>query len=78
MLRVDADDPTQLGRLREVREVFEKHKGGTPVDFEVKAVVGENNETVRIFARNTPIEPDDEALNRLEELLGPDNVRITG
>jgi DNA polymerase-3 subunit alpha len=78
VLRVDADDPSQLGRLREVREVFEKHKGGTPVDFEVRAVVGANNETVRIFARNTPIEPDDEALDRLEELLGPDNVRITG
>ncbi|NTU68519.1 MAG: DNA polymerase III subunit alpha [Chlorobiaceae bacterium] len=78
ILKLDADDPSQVGKLREVREIFEKHKGGTPVDFELKATLSSNNETLRIFARNTPIEPDDEALEKLEEVLGPDNVRITG
>ena len=78
VLKVDADDPSQVEKLKAVREIFEKHKGGTPVDFEVKATLSANNETIRIFARNTPIEPDDEALEKLEEVLGPDNVRITG
>lgn len=78
ILKIDADDSGQLGKLQELRELFEKHKGGTPVDFEVKATLASNNETIKIFARNTPIEPDDETLDKLEELLGPDNVRITG
>ncbi|NTU92907.1 MAG: DNA polymerase III subunit alpha [Chlorobiaceae bacterium] len=78
ILKVDADDPEQLLKLQTVREIFEKHKGGTPVDFEVKATMSSCNETLKIFARNTPIEPDDETLERLEEVLGPDNVKITG
>ncbi len=78
VLRIDADDSAQLDKLRQVREIFEKHKGGTPVDFEVRAIIGSNSETLKLFARNTPIEADDEVLDQLEELLGPDNVKITG
>ncbi len=78
VLRVDADDARQLEKLQAVHAIFAAHKGGTPVDFEVKATVSGNNETIRIFARNTPIEPDDEALEQLEEILGPDNVKISG
>jgi len=78
VLKIDADDPSQLGKLETVREIFEKHKGGTPVDFEVRATLSSCNETLKIFARNTPVEPDDEMLDRLEEVLGPDNVKITG
>ncbi len=78
VLKIDADDPDQVSRLEAVRSIFEKHKGGTPVDFEVKATVSSCIETIKIFARNTPIEPDDETLEKLEEVLGPDNVKITG
>lgn len=78
VLRIDADDSLQLEKLKEVRELFEKHKGETPVDFELRATVGAKIEMLKVFARNTPIEPDDETLNQLEEILGPDNVKITG
>jgi DNA polymerase-3 subunit alpha len=78
ILRVDADDNRQLDKLRQVRQIFEKHKGGTPVEFDLRATVNSCSEMLRIFARNTPIEADDEALDQLEELLGPDNVKITG
>lgn len=78
VLRIDADDNSQVEKLREVRQLFEKHKGGTPVDFELRATIGSNSEILKVFARNTPIEPDDEMLDQLEEILGPDNVKITG
>jgi len=78
ILKIDADDPGQISKLEALRSIFEKHKGGTPVDFEVKAMLSSCNETIKIFARNTPIEPDDETLEKLEEVLGPDNVKITG
>jgi len=78
VLKVDADDPSQLEKLQQVRQIFEQHKGGTPVDFEVRAMISSCSETLKIFARNTPIEPDDETLEKLEEVLGPDNVKITG
>jgi DNA polymerase-3 subunit alpha len=78
VLKIDADDPSQLEKLQLVRQIFEQHKGGTPVDFEVRAMISSCSETLKIFARNTPIEPDDETLEKLEEVLGPDNVKITG
>ncbi|NTV68389.1 MAG: DNA polymerase III subunit alpha, partial [Chlorobaculum sp.] len=78
VLRIDADDASQLAKLQQVREIFEKHKGGTPVDFELRATLGSCVETLKVFARNTPIEADDEVLDQLEEILGPDNVKITG
>ena len=78
VLRIDADDAGQLEKLRQVQEIFRKHKGGTPVDFEVRATVRSCSETLKVFARNTPIEADDETLDQLEEILGPDNVKITG
>jgi DNA polymerase-3 subunit alpha len=78
VLKIDADDPSQIARLQQVHQIFEQHKGGTPVDFEVRAMVSSCSETLKIFARNTPIEPDDETLEKLEEVLGPDNVKITG
>jgi len=78
VLRIDADDASQLGKLKEVRDIFERHKGGTPVDFELRATIGSNSETLKLFARNTPIEAEEEVLEQLEEILGPDNVKITG
>jgi DNA polymerase-3 subunit alpha len=78
ILKIDADDPDQPGKLQRVRKVFEEHKGGTPVDFEVKLETASCIETLSIFARNTPIEPDDETLEKLEEILGQDNVKIAG
>jgi len=78
VLRIDTDDASQLDKLKEVRELFEQHKGETPVDFELRATVGSKSETLKVFARNTPIEVEDEVLNQLEEILGPDNVKITG
>ena len=79
ILKVDADDPAQIGKLEEVRRIFEAHKGGTPVDFEVRYTDASSCiETLNIFARNTPIEPDDETLEKLEEVLGAESVKITG
>ena len=78
VLKIDADDFSQIEKLQQVRQIFEQHKGGTPVDFEVRAMISSCSETLKIFARNTPIEPDDETLEKLEEVLGPDNVKITG
>ncbi len=77
-LKVDADDQSQLEKLAGVKRIFDTHKGGTPVDFEVKALSGENIETLMLFARNTPIDPSESTLEKLEALLGPDNVRISG
>ncbi|MEI6692296.1 MAG: DNA polymerase III subunit alpha [Chlorobium sp.] len=77
-LKVDADDQSQLEKLAGVKRIFDTHKGGTPVDFEVKAQSGENIETLMLFARNTPIDPSESTLEKLEALLGPDNVRISG
>jgi DNA polymerase III subunit alpha len=78
VLKIDADDQVQLERLAGVKKVFDAHKGGTPVDFEVKAQSGENIETLMIFARNTPIDAAESAIEKLEKILGPDNVRISG
>ncbi|MEI8033120.1 MAG: DNA polymerase III subunit alpha [Chlorobiaceae bacterium] len=78
ILKIDADDQIQLEKLVQVRHVFEEHRGGTPVDFEVKAQSGENIEMLTIFARSTPIDPAEETIAMLEEILGPDNVRISG
>ncbi|NTU52808.1 MAG: DNA polymerase III subunit alpha [Chlorobiaceae bacterium] len=78
VLRIDADDAIQLEKLKQVHQLFEKNKGGTPVDFELRATIGSCIETLKIFARNTPIEADDETLEQLEEILGPDNVKISG
>jgi DNA polymerase III subunit alpha len=77
-LKVDADDQSQLEKLAGVKRIFDTHKGGTPVDFEVKAQSGENIETLMLFARNTPIDPSESTLEKLEALLGLDNVRISG
>jgi len=78
ILRIDADDPAELERLVKVRKVFEEHRGGTAVDFDVKVQSSENIEVLRLFARNATIEPGEEALGKLEKILGPDNVRIAG
>lgn len=78
ILKVDADDQMQLGKLAGVKKIFDSHRGGTPVEFEVKAQSGENIETITMFARNTPIDPAESTIEKLEEILGPDNVRISG
>ncbi len=44
----------------------------------MKVQAGEAMETISIFARNTPIDADETTLEKLEEILGPDNVRISG
>ncbi|MEI7933840.1 MAG: DNA polymerase III subunit alpha [Chlorobiaceae bacterium] len=78
ILKVDADDQVQMEKLGRVKKIFESYKGGTPVEFEVKAQSGENIETIAIFARSTPIDPAESTIEQLEEILGPDNVRISG
>jgi len=78
VLRVNADDPGELERLQAVSKVFQEHKGGTAVDFEVRIPAGDNIEKLHVFARATPIEASDETLAALENILGPDNVRISG
>ncbi|TCD48453.1 DNA polymerase III subunit alpha [Chlorobium sp. N1] len=78
ILKVDADEETQLERLKKVGEVFRSHKGDTPVDFEIRVQAGQSIENLKVFARSSPIDPDEEALLQLEEILGPDNVRIAG
>ncbi|NTW68856.1 MAG: DNA polymerase III subunit alpha [Chlorobiaceae bacterium] len=78
VLKIDADDQLQLERLVGVKKVFEAHKGGTPVEFEVNAQSGDNIETITVFARNTPVEASESAIEQLEKILGPDNVRISG
>ena len=78
ILKIDADDPAELEKLEKVKHVLEKHRGGTPVDFEVKVQAADTIELVRMFARKTPIEADDAVLGKLEGILGPDNVKIAG
>ena len=78
ILKIDADDPADLDKLREIKKVFQEHKGRTAVDFEVKVQTEGNIEMLRLFARNSPIEADDTALSKLENILGPDNVKIAG
>ncbi|NHQ61035.1 DNA polymerase III subunit alpha [Chlorobium sp. BLA1] len=78
VLKIDADDQLQLERLAGVKKVFEAHKGGTPVEFEVNAQSGDNIEMITVFARNTPVEASESAIEQLEKILGPDNVRISG
>ncbi|ABB24124.1 DNA polymerase III subunit alpha [Pelodictyon luteolum] len=78
VLKVDADEDTQLERLRKVKQVFDRHRGDTPVDFEVRVQAGESIETLNVFARSSPFDADEDALLQLEEILGPDNVKIAG
>ncbi|ACF43796.1 DNA polymerase III subunit alpha [Pelodictyon phaeoclathratiforme] len=78
VLKVDADDQLQMEKLGRVKKIFDANKGGTPVEFEVKAQSGENIETISIFARSTPIDAGESTIEKLEEVLGPDNVRISG
>ena len=78
ILKIDADDPAELEKLEKVRKVFEQHRGETAVDFEVKVQSAENIELLRVFARRSPIEADDTTLGKLENILGPDNVKIAG
>uniref|UniRef100_Q3AS67 DNA polymerase III subunit alpha n=1 Tax=Chlorobium chlorochromatii (strain CaD3) TaxID=340177 RepID=Q3AS67_CHLCH len=78
VLTIDADEQGQLDKLSSIKELFNKHKGGTAVEFEMKAQAGDNIETLTLFARATPIEPEEELIEQLELLLGPDNVRIAG
>ena len=78
ILKVDADDSAQIEKLVQLKKLFEAHRGPTPVDFEVKAQSGENIETLRVFARGTPVDAADSTIEKLEEILGPDNVRISG
>jgi len=78
VLNIDADDPAQIEKLGHVRKIFDSSKGGTPVEFEVKAQSGDNIETITLFARSTPVDPDEATIEKLEEILGPDNVRISG
>ncbi len=78
ILKIDADDPAELEKLERVRRVFEEHRGETAVDFEVKVQSAENIELLRVFARRSPIEADDTTLGKLENILGPDNVKIAG
>ncbi|MCW8814716.1 MAG: DNA polymerase III subunit alpha, partial [Chlorobium sp.] len=78
ILKVDADDPSDLEKLKRVKEVLEEHKGGTAVDFEVKVQSAENIELLRLFARRSPVQPDEKVLGKLENILGPDNVKIAG
>ncbi|MEI8185397.1 MAG: DNA polymerase III subunit alpha [Chlorobiaceae bacterium] len=78
ILKIDADDQSQLEKLAGVKRIFDSSRGGTPVDFEVKAQSGDNIETLTLFARNIPIDPAESTIAKLEEILGPDNVRISG
>ena len=78
ILNIDADDPLQIAKLGHVKKIFDSSKGGTPVEFEVKAQSGDNIETITLFARSTPVDPDEATIEKLEEILGPDNVRISG
>jgi DNA polymerase III subunit alpha len=78
ILKVDADEQVQVEKLASVKKLCEQFKGATPVDFEVKVQSGENIETMTLFARSTPIDAAESTIEKLEEILGPDNVRITG
>jgi DNA polymerase III subunit alpha len=78
ILKVDADEQVQVEKLAKVKKLCEQFKGATPVDFEVKVQSGENIETMTLFARSTPIDAAESTIEKLEEILGPDNVRITG
>ncbi len=78
ILKVDADDQVQLEKLGRVKKIFDSNKGGTPVEFEVKAQSGENIETLTLFARSTPVDAAESTIEKLDEILGPDNVRISG
>ncbi|MEI6639113.1 MAG: DNA polymerase III subunit alpha [Chlorobium sp.] len=78
VLNIDADDPLQIEKLGEVRKIFDSSKGGTPVEFEVKAQSGDNIETITLFARSTPVDPVEATIEKLEKILGTDNVRISG
>ena len=78
ILKVDADDQGQIEKLGELKKLFDSHRGGIPVDFEVKVQAGENIEILRMFARGTPLDAADATIEKLEEILGPDNVKISG
>ena len=78
VLNIDADDPAQLEKLSKVKKIVESSKGGAPVEFEVKAQSGDNIETITLFARSTPVDPSESTIEKLEEVLGPDHVRISG
>jgi DNA polymerase-3 subunit alpha len=78
VIKVDADDHAQLEKLARVKKLCETSRGGIPVDFEVKVQTGETIEVITLFARAAPIDAAESTIEKIEEILGPDNVRITG
>ncbi|MBM3421753.1 MAG: DNA polymerase III subunit alpha [Chlorobi bacterium] len=78
ILKVDADEEGQLERLDELKKVFDAHRGAVPVDFEVMVQSDGNIEMMKLFARGTPLDAAEATIEKLEDILGPDNVRISG
>lgn len=78
VLTVDADDESQLERLAAVHKVLGKSRGDTALEFEVRAQSGGVVEQLRLFARSASVEPSDVVLDRLEQIMGADNVRLSG
>jgi DNA polymerase-3 subunit alpha len=77
VLKIDGADSDVLNKLAAVKEICEKNKGGTPIDFEVMLDSEGKRRELRLFARRLTIESENEVLDALSRAIGPESVRIS-
>ncbi len=77
VLKIDSADSDVLNKLAAVKEICEKNKGGTPIDFEVMLDGEGKRRELRLFARRLTIESENDVLDALSRAVGPEAVRIS-
>jgi hypothetical protein len=77
VLKIDGTDSDILNKLATVKEICEKNKGGTPIDFEVLLESEGKRRELRLFARRMTIESENDVLDALARAIGSDAVRIS-
>ncbi len=77
VLKIDAMDSDILNKLAAVKEICEKNRGGTPIDFEVRLESEGKRCELRLFARRMTIESENEVLDALARVIGHEAVHIS-
>ncbi len=77
ILKIDSTDSDALNKLVAIKDICEKNKGGTPIDFEVLLDDKGKRRELRLFARRMTIESENDVLDALSNAVGSDAVRIS-
>lgn len=76
VLKIDSTDSDILNKLAAIKEICEKNKGCTPIDFEVILDREGKRRELRLFARRMTIESENDVLDALSQTVGAEAVRI--